>query len=213
MAFNLDEIINKKLDNTNQQTVSSIKSDIKKSIKKKSNETDISSKDTPKTLEKYMEVPRSAWSSLPSNTYIRYVNSNDGELKSGGRILEINNGDTNGEYVFKLVKYIGRTVIWYVSTKIISKIYRLKPEYLFEKNTKMSEKKGGTTDTSVANQQSTKNESAEVTTLTEIGNKILFNDNDVLSKRIDTIELRIEKIENNLQKIFNMVKTIYMVKK
>lgn len=224
MAFNLDAIIEEKLvgpektDDVRYAVLNNIKN--KKSSVKKLVDKELSQSDLKRILEKYVEVPRSAWLSIPINTYIRYINAKDGTLKSGGRIMSIDPED--GGHVFKLTKYSRGRITWHVNTKLISKIYKLKPEHNFDLNPpKKTAKKGGTVKSDSAEDITTNTTmvspapatTPEAKIMENIGNTLLFEDNGYLTKRIENVEQRIDQVENNLKQIFNMVKAMYQQNK
>lgn len=209
MAFNLDDIIGNKISSTKDDIQPYKKHDgtsasnKTKPHKKHRVEKDISPENAKKILEKYTEVPKQSWFSLPVNTYIRYINV-DGKLKAGGRIVSIDIEDD--DRVFKLSKYSGKRLVWFVRSKIISKIYKLKPEFIRNNDTKQG---GDNSNTNTDVSDGKNDESQNSNAINKIGDILLFNESDnYTTKRIEAIEHRVEKIETTLKQLIGMVKSI-----
>lgn len=151
-------------------------------------------------LKNYVEVAKDAWSRLEPGTYIRYMKT-DGSLKSGGRIKSIE-PTGNGSISISIQKFRGKMhpLSWKVNSNSISKIYRLKNEHAIT---------GGSptppVNTIIPQPQSN-------TLLDQLGDKFLFDDKDVLRKKIENLETKVNKIEQDLKNLFLFVKKMYMPK-
>ena len=175
-----------------------------------------------KILQSYIEVPRASWSTIPLKTYIRYK-TNRNELKTGARIKSIDR-ESDDSYTIVLRKFSrgAKTLVWSINTKKISNIYKIKEEKKFQKKTKVkdggisignsnSNKSNNATNTNNANML---NDGFDITeqpmsTLSQLGDKLLFDDMSTITTRMDMLEVKTQRIEQDLKKLFYLVKSMY----
>jgi hypothetical protein len=154
-----------------------------------------------KILKSYTIIPKTAWSSIKNKTYIRYMTI-DGILKTGGRIKSIELM-TDGSYDIEISKYRrGKALIWSTNTKKISNIY----EYT---NVKDSVKDSVNGVNGVNGVNDSVNGVSSHSVLSQLGDKLLFDDKETIINRIDMLETRSQHIEQDLKQIFQLVKRIY----
>lgn len=218
MAFNLDDIVERKLCERSKGGAEESVNVPKLLKKKKPSEPmdkDTSEDTVKKILTKYKDIPRAKWGDIPINTYIRYISSNDGKLKSGGRVMVIEKED--GSYIFTIKKFGRKPITWYANSKYIKHIFELLNPRIYEnKATKASKLTNSIEVKTTGGSQALPNTvrfneepSEESSMMDQLGDKLLFADNDVLTKRIDRIEDRCDRIENELRKMFTMMKAMY----
>ena len=159
--------------------------------------------DQTKLSSNYIEVKKNKLSEVPVGTYMRYFDSN-GNLKPGGGKFKSIGQNAEGESVVTLNNFNSSTkkyYMWTVKFADISKIYR----YV---------KDGESVETTPARPEEHKEtikkpETEEEQIISQIGNKMLFNDNELLKQKVDSLELEIQRIDTDLKKIFLLVKRVY----
>jgi hypothetical protein len=171
------------------------------------NETNTINNTTPNNvniLKNYTEVSKDMWSRLEPGTYIRYIKL-DGTLKSGGRIKSIEQSD-NGSLSISIQKFRGKLhpLLWKVNSNSISKIYKLKNERITNGGV---EQQG-----SLQSQTQMQPQPQSNTLLDQLGDKFLFDDKDILRKKIEMLESKVNKLDQDLKNLFLFVKKMYMLK-
>jgi hypothetical protein len=147
-------------------------------------------------LSRYVEVPSSAWKSLPIGTYVRYQSG--GELKAGAKL----NGKiagANGQDVFKFIKFIAgskKPMFWSTNVSAIEKLYK------FVGNQDNNE----VADANAAISESNTDPRQEL--MGKLGDKLLFDDADLIRKKGESNERRIEQLETNLKSMIVLVKQL-----
>ena len=179
-----------------------------------------------KILKSYTEWPKNQWATIPIRTYIRYM-TNDGKLKTGGRIKSITK-ETDGSLTFAINKYAKRrTLVWEINSKKISNIYeytKVDPKKKAKGGAQMAQQmnvQGGMQANGLVPQMmyggvSSPNQqmqympqSQPTSVLSQLGDKLLFDDKDTIVRRLDMLEARTQRIEQDLKKIFMIVKRMY----
>lgn len=175
-----------------------------------------------KLSDKYVEVKKNQLSSVPIGTYLRYIDS-DGNLKPGGGKLKSIGENAEGENVVTLNNFNMSTkkyYVWSVKLTDISKIYRYVKDSQELKESKEAKERNSIQSTvrqknvsdSTPNQdQEPEPETVEEQILSQLGNKMLFNDNELLKQKVDSLELEVHRIDTDLKKIFMLVKRIHAV--
>jgi hypothetical protein len=154
--------------------------------------------------DKYVEVSLDNIGDLPVGTYIRYKDA-DGNLKpGGGRVKELVS-DKGGAPAIKLYSYNGRlkkSFVWTVKVGNISHLYR----YVRDETAQLLKSVTKTT-------PSLNNElkSGESDILDQLGNKMLFNDNEMLKQKIDTLEAEVAKLSADQKKMFMVIKRLHNI--
>lgn len=143
-------------------------------------------------MEKYDEVPRAQWSSL-LNCYIRYKLKDGSDIKQGGRVKSI--VPEGSGFKIEILKFRNKKqpMKWYISTENVDKILKLKNDQYSHPDNTISVEPTTTPDT----------------LLDQIGDKLLFGDNDMLQKKIDALEARLAKVETDLKGMFKLFKKMH----
>lgn len=176
--------------------------------------------DIQQVLTRYIEIPQSAWGSIPIKTYIRYISlDKPGELKKGGRVRNITLAEDKSYNISITARGYGKKkgLFWVVNTKKISKLYKFNTAFNNLPNEKSGAKQpiiqqpaqpeiqvlastGG-----VDNVLSTPKEKM----LNELGGKLLFGDSTIYDNKISALEFRVQKQEDDIKKLLLYVKQIY----
>jgi len=151
----------------------------------------------PKFYEAYAEITRNNWENIPIGSYLRYIND-EGVLKTGAKLKEIIKTPDN-EIIFTFYKYVrGRPGYkWSISSNKIQKVFKYR---------KMEERTPRSTDTKTSENNTVSN---NTDLLNNLGNKLLFEDNDTLIKKIEAFEVRLQTIEAEVQKLVSIIKQAY----
>jgi hypothetical protein len=166
--------------------------------------------------DKYIEVSKDKIKDIPVDTYIRYKDA-DGNLKpGGGRIKEILS-NPKGEDVMKLLVFNAKIRKYYpylVNLDKVSKIYR----YVKDNDTTAVVKKQTAPKKNVSQVSKSKDDSSfsesepiseEEHILNQLGDKMLFNDNELLKQKISILEAEVDKLINDQKKLFIFVKRLH----
>jgi len=149
-------------------------------------------------MENYVEVPKTSWSQLPKDTYVRYIDK-DGKVRAGGKVKSINLD--NGETVMSLGKYnvsLKKFFMWKVKFRNISKLYKYNNTNTtdpVQQIVQKSEKKEYETD--------------EDNIMNQLGNKLLFEEGDLLKQEIESVKGDIKRLDENMIELFGMIKKLY----
>ncbi len=201
--FNLDAIIRALPENIEPEIIDN---EPKQAPESKATKKKTSAKNTAYELsDRYVEIPKSALPDLPVDTYIKYRDS-DGNLKPmGGKYKELYTS-SSGEQIIRLVrynKYTKKSFVWTVKIPKISKIYKYvddpssaKPKSYIDEPRETEPRKD-------------EPQTEEDKILNQLGNKMLFNDNDMLKQKIDTLEAEVAKLAADQKKMFTVIKRMY----
>ena len=164
-----------------------------------------------KILQSYTEIPRTSWSTIPVKTYIRYM-TNSKELKTGARLKSLEK-EANGSYTLTLRKLSRgkKTLVWSINTKKVAHIYKLKDEKKFPKKVKTNPTAVGNVNFNCNTEQSAPRmrsvaHDAPQNALSQLGDKLLFDDMSTVTNRLDMVETRCQRIEQDLKRLFLLVK-------
>lgn len=166
-----------------------------------------------KLSSNYVEVKKDKLSEVPTGTYMRYFDS-EGNLKPGGGKFKSVGQNAEGESIITLGNFNASTkkyYVWTVKFADISKIYKYVKDGESDKTTT---KPQSTAQNPSARSEESKEiikkpETEEEQIISQIGNKMLFNDNELLKQKIDSLELEVQRIDTDLKKIFLLVKRVY----
>ncbi len=167
--------------------------------------------DESKILLSYTELPKMRWASLQPGTVIRY-RSMDGKLKTSGRF---NGYDSDKE---KLLMTKGRRGMiplkWSVKLDNLQNIYIYTPESR-PPETNMQANQFTQANSRQSMQSNTgsamPNIPASTNALGQLGDKILFNDSEMMKKRIDELEIQNQKIREELKVVYKLLKKIWSI--
>lgn len=183
--FDIDSIVNNAIKNTTKQGAAEQPETVVKKTKAPRQFKSVN-------MERYDDVTNADWASLPLGRWYRY--EADGVLKAGGILQSIAN-TTDNEFLFTFVaRMYGRSSIWRVNSKNVTRLYKTKDE--FNKNTETIETKTEPEVTGSSN------------VLDRIGDKLLFTDTEMLRGQIESLDKRITNIESNISKIVKFLKKI-----
>lgn len=186
--FSLDTIL-KEIDNTDKSNIDNTIDETKTTKKKNNKKTTIN-------MNNYKEIPKEEWNSIPLGTYIRYKENNI--IQQGGKITNIvnNTSITINKYNYFRRKYNTKTIMF----NDITNIYRY-----IKNEQQITDQK--TTDTNLSD---------PATPMSQLGDKLLFNNNeslkdeiDNLKREIDTLKAHITRIDDNTVSLIKMIKKIY----
>ena len=160
------------------------------------------SSDYSKTLERYILIPKSDYSKVPLQTYVRYI-ALDGELKKGGKISKVL---TNGIITtFTINRSNNKKYIkWTIGSDKIKELYRFNEEYENKKTTQVNQGSQGS-QVNQGPQGSQVNQENKVITLE---NKVitLEKNNQKLLISSNAQNIKIQRLENSIQNIISHLK-------
>lgn len=174
---------------------------------------------------KYVEVPKNKLATLPLNTYIRYRDSTGALKPGGGKVREILTIDKE-QYV-RLYNYNVPTkkhFNWKVKLADMSKIYRYVrdnddgsstapiPTSTASKNVKPTTSQANSNQhaaNSTTSSNSSQFQSEEDQLLSQLGEKMLFNDNDLLKQKVELLEAEVNKLATDQKKMLNIIKRLH----
>jgi hypothetical protein len=162
-------------------------------------------------LSKYTEVDKSQWMTLPSNTYIRYIDT-EGAWRPGGRVKSIK-ADTDGNafVVGKYNMFLKKFTMWNIKFANVTKLYRMIEA---DKSTpKPATNPVGPPVTVVHSEAmggaAHKPETTEDQILGQLGNKILFEDGDMLRHKVEALESEIQRMGDDQKNLLTLIKRLY----
>lgn len=149
---------------------------------------------------RYTEITPSGWMDLPLGTYIRYIDENNA-LKAGGRIT----AKINDTYLtITKASIYHQAKIWTIDIKKIKRLFKFSNEKPAnhtggaeeEESQQLQQLQQQTYHDSIQEQPTTKQ-----LFMSQLGDKLLFDDNSVLADRITSLEKHIEKISQLEQQV------------
>ena len=158
--------------------------------------------------ETYTEFDVSEITSIPLNTYIRF-NDLEGNLKPGGGNIKgftLADNDlivTIGSRNPSTNKYYTRSVKTSELSKVFAKNLGKSGTKPIIKQVNKPVNKPAILDTSDVP------ETHEEQILSQLGNKLLFDDAEMLRQKIDNLDAEVKRIDVDLKKIFVLVKRLY----
>ena len=173
----------------------------------------------------YIEISKDKLAELPRDTYIRYIDNNGITKPGGGKFQAI--GQNNiGEPAINLARYDAlskRFFTWSVKLSEISKIYKYiktKPTEVNSSNSNAPTNAQFNMYPPIANvpfsttnlhsiQEPKTYTSEEDKIISQLGDKMLFNDSELIKQKVDLLEVEVHRIDEDLKKVFVLVKRIY----
>jgi len=190
--FNLDKIIQELPEPDYTSDI-----EVPKKPKKTSGSSELNSK--------YEEVPLTDISEILPGTSIKYKDS-EGKIQTAGKFDSVN-GDVCNFNFFLATKRI------YVPKKVkiadMKKIFKYLPTEgkLPGETIKKKDSESQADTKSQASVKTTRNTQEDI--LSQIGNKVLFNDTELMNQRIIKLEADVEKIHSDMKKMFTLIKRLY----
>jgi hypothetical protein len=175
---------------TNNNTTNNNSNEKRKLQNKKGNKINIRN-DTQKNInmDNYIEIPKEEWNTIPLNTYIRYKENNT--IQQGGKIINVtsNTSITITLYIYTYRKHVTKTILF----SDITAIYKfIKKDNAIQSNEPQE----------------------QTSSISQLGDKILFNNNETLKEEIDILKKEIENLKSHITRIDeNTVSLIKMIKK
>jgi hypothetical protein len=160
---------------------------------------------------RYLEISKNTWMDLPLNTYVRYIDEN-GVLKTGGRITA---KIDNTYFTITKTSLYTRTQEWTVDIHKIKRLFK----FVDDKKKKTTVEGGAgdkevqkTNDDNISEQyqdtlQPTMQQpSRQQTFMSQLGDKLLFDDNSILADRIDKLEREVSQNTKDLSFAIKAIK-------
>ncbi len=170
-------------------------------------------KATAKLSKNYVEVNKANLGELSTDTYLRYIDT-EGNLKPGGGKFRSLGQNNDGEPILNLSNFNVSTkkyYLWNVKLNEISKIFRYVKDgdshEMPSVQSKQSTSTANTANTDIPNTPTLTTEEDQI--ISQLGNKMLFSDNDMLKQKVDAMEVSIERLDADLKKVFTLVKRLY----
>lgn len=145
-----------------------------------------------KILTRYLEIPKQSWSSIPPDTYVRYIDDTSA-LKAGGRIKNI---IPDGNFLYITINRKSRYSRTNGDIALDSRKIQRLFKFIDDKVT------GGSTEQS----NQTSSAASPAMSMSQLNEKILFDEKNIISDRITEVEARITKIETSIQQIIRIIK-------
>lgn len=168
------------------------------------------SHDIPADMSSYIEINKSSWMNIPLDTYIRYIDK-ENKWRPGARVKSIKqNADGSNSFVIgKFNPFIKKFTKWNVPFSNITTLYKLKEE------SNASEKKPlklvlppNISPEVVANVPNEK-ESNEEQILGQLGNKLLFEDGEIIRHKVESLEAEVQRMNDDMKSLVTLIKRIY----
>ena len=149
--------------------------------------------------DKYVELDFTNLNKSHIGAYVRYYDAAGNLAPGGWKIKEIDNtGILLHNYASKIKKYFKKRVKY----SDISKLYKY-----HDPDRKIITKDSAIT---TLQQPNTQTNDGEKDIISQIGDKMLFNDTEVLKQKIEMLDGEIQRIDSDVKKIFIMVKKVYL---
>lgn len=165
----------------------------------------------------YVEINKNDIQSLPTNTYIRYIDKT-GTIKPGGKLkkITIEPDETKimvGKYNIASKKYF----MWTIKLSDIKKLYKFVPSSSGEprpakQSIPSATPVGAPADNDVegGHDPGEPEPSAEPTSIEQkLGDKLLFNDSDILRQKILVLETDVAKVMTEQQKMLTVLRRLH----
>ncbi len=166
--------------------------------------------DDAKILKNYVEIPAANWSNIETHTYIRY--KCDGVLKTGARIVS-KEVLPDGTITFILQKRgVGRPFMWSVNSKKISNIYQFVKKETDPNPAGLSSAGPNSASQTAVGQSPTGGAVPKSNVLSQLGDKLLFDNVETLSARIEAMETKFQRMEEDMKKMLTLSKRLYDAK-
>lgn len=166
------------------------------------------STDAPLDMENYTEINKAGWMSIPVDTYIRYIDT-DGKWRPGARLKSIrqNPDGTNSFVIGKFNPFIKKYTKWNVPFNNVSELYKMHENV--SKEVKMPKIINPNVAPEVVAAPSNDKESAEEQILGKLGNKLLFDDGEIMRHKVEGLEAEVQRMSEDLKNLLTLIKRIY----
>lgn len=168
----------------------------------------------PNDINSYTEINKSSWMNIPVDTYIRYVDQ-EGKWRPGARIKSIKqNPDGTSSFVIgKFNPFIKKFTKWNVAFSNIATLYKLKDDVKASGEVKPLKVLTTTTPQNispeVAAPVTNPKESNEEQILGQLGNKLLFEDGEIIRHKVESLEAEVQRMNEDLKSLVILIKRIY----
>ena len=167
----------------------------------------------PDDISQYTEISKSAWLNIPTNTYIRYVDQN-GKWRPGARLKSIRQAPDGG-YAFSIGKFnpgVNKFVGWKVPFSNVATLYKLKNDVgapTKSKPAKIAVVVPPNISPEVMLQVDNPKQSNEEQILGQLGNKLLFEDGEIIRHKVEGLEAEVHRIGEDLTALVTLIKRVY----
>ncbi len=176
-------------------------------------------------MSKYVEVDKSQWTKLLSNTFIRYIDV-EGNWRPGARVKSIKVTDEGNEFTIgKFNPVAKKFTMWNVKFSNVSKLYKLVEANKSTTNpigAPVAIKAGGVdrvdglnngndpTDNNSGNVDiDHKNDTREEQILDKLGNKLLFDDGAILKHKVENLEADLQRMSEDQKSLLILIKRLH----
>lgn len=170
-------------------------------------------------MSKYVEVDKSQWTKLLSNTFIRYIDV-EGNWRPGARVKSIKVTDEGNEFTIgKFNPVAKKFTMWNVKFSNVSKLYKLVEANKSTTNpigAPVAIKAGGVdggNDPSDNNSNDVdadhKNDTREEQILDKLGNKLLFDDGAILKHKVENLEADLQRMSEDQKSLLILIKRLH----
>lgn len=189
--------------------------------------------DHARILKNYTEVSKASWLQIPVETYVRYVDKNN-MLHQGGRLKCFSRSVSGASTLMELIKYNHanrKRIVIKIDLDKTASIWRINDNKVKKPTTTVKSNvqggAGGINGVASVNDQQTlldpdeqfemdsnaitdaKPMSREDDVLHKLGNKLLFEEGDMLKQKVENLESEVFRLNEETKKIFILVKRLY----
>lgn len=164
-------------------------------------------------INDYIEINKTTWKNIPVDTYIRYFD-HEGAWRPGARVKSIKeNPDGSSSFVVgKFNPFIRKFTKWNIPFNNIATLYRLKDDAKVTggaRPLKVTTTVPQNISPEVAVQISNPRESNEEQILGQLGNKLLFEDGEIIRHKVEGIEAEVQRMNEDLKSLVVLIKRLY----
>lgn len=167
----------------------------------------------PDDMASYTEINKSSWLSIPVDTYIRYIDQS-GNWRPGARVKSVKQDPSGGNsfVIGKFNPFIKKFTKWSVPFSNIATLYKLKDDVKQvsdSKPIKLITTTPQNISPEVAAQITNPAESNEEQILGQLGNKLLFEDGEMIRHKVDGLEADVQRMSEDIRKLGIIMKRLY----
>lgn len=165
-------------------------------------------------MDSYVEINKTGWMSVPVDTYIRYTDQ-EGKWRPGARVKSIKQ-NTDGSYAFEVGKFnpfIKKYTKWRVPFNNIAILYKLKDDNRLNTEPRAPRIIATTAPANISPEVTgaagDSRESNEQQILGQLGNKLLFEDGEMIRHKVEGLEAELQRMNEDLKSLVTLIKRIY----
>lgn len=220
--FNLDNILNSLPRPSSENHVVSESSGGTEKKGRKMPPSVLPPEDHSRILRNYTEVSKASWLQIPVHTYVRYIDKNN-MLHQGGKLKCFSKSASGTSTLMELIKYnhVNRKrIVIKIDLEKTSSIWKLndRPKKTETVAPSAPIAQGGQPASLDPDEQfeidselvvEAKPLSREDEVLHKLGNKLLFEEGDMLKQKVENLESEVFRLNEEMKKIFILVKRLY----